>query len=317
MKKINNIIYCLLVITIVLCSCGIYNSGSNSSTLSDSSSSSSVNMTSDTSSISTSNQSGNSSNQLSNITNTPSKIPSKAPNAVSSKPHSSTASSKINTSESETSSTHKPSGGTKYVAFTFDDGPSSTYTKKIVNELESYGGKGTFFVIGNRLNSSTGAAIQYAVSKGCEIGIHAYTHEYSYSKCDDETYHKELDKTADAIHKYLPDYKIKMMRPVGGAITSDRVKSCEYAVVNWSVDSNDWRYKKPSGDSGKINTIYHNIVDNVKDGDIILMHEIYSNSFDAFKKAAKELNSRGYKFVTVTELIGSENLVSGKKYMKK
>ncbi len=206
------------------------------------------------------------------------------------------------------------SGGIKYIAFTFDDGPSSTYTKKIVDKLASYGGRGTFFIVGNRLNSTTGAAIQYAVNKGNEIGIHAYTHSYKYNNCSESIYQSELSKTADAIHKYLPNYNITLMRPVGGMITSNRVASCPYAVINWNKDTNDWRYKNPSGNSGKINTIYNNTIKNVKNGDIILMHEIYKNSYEAFCKAVDTLYKDGYRFVTVTELIGKSNIKAGKKY---
>ncbi|MBQ5889591.1 MAG: polysaccharide deacetylase family protein [Clostridia bacterium] len=205
-------------------------------------------------------------------------------------------------------------GGIKYIAFTFDDGPSSTYTRKIVDKLASYDGRGTFFVVGNRLTSTTGAAIQYAVNKGNEIGIHAYTHSYKYNNCSESIYQSELSKTADAIHKYLPNYNITLMRPVGGMITDSRLKSCPYAVINWNKDTNDWRYKNPSGNSGKINTIYNNTIKNVKNGDIILMHEIYKNSYEAFCKAVDKLYKDGYRFVTVTELIGKSNIKAGKKY---
>ena len=338
MKYLKKIIFCVLVLAVFACSCengidtvnnssDITAEASSSAVLSDISSeiaatSESVS-SADSSLVSPSSQSP-SSKAVSSKPATPSS--NTISSSQSSKPSSSEALSDIASSivssavvssaiSSDTgdSSGTKPSG-VKYVAFTFDDGPSSTYTKKIVDKLASYGGRGTFFVVGNRLNSTTGAAIKYAVNNGCEIGIHAYTHDYSYKTCSDIIYKQELSKTADAIHKYLPDYNITLMRPVGGAITSERVSSCEYAVINWNVDSNDWRYKKPSGDSGQINTIYNNIVKNVSNGDIILMHEIYKNSYEAFCKAADKLYKDGYRFVTVTELIGKNNLHAGKKY---
>lgn len=229
---------------------------------------------------------------------------------------SSPESSSIEDSTDTQSTPSGNSGKIKYVAFTFDDGPSSTYTKKIVDKLASYNGRATFFVVGNLLNSKNGAAIQYAVQKGNEIGIHAYTHSYSYSKCSESTYKSELSKTADAIHKYLPNYNITLMRPVGGSISSSRAAACPYAVIKWNVDSNDWRYKKPAGSSDKINTIYNNTVKNVKNGDIILMHEIYKNSYEAFCKAADKLYNDGFRFVTVTELIGKSNIKPGKIYSR-
>lgn len=223
-------------------------------------------------------------------------------------------SSELAPASSETPSSKPSSSGKKYVAFTFDDGPSSSYTKKIVDKLSSYGGAGTFFVVGDRLGSTNGAAIKYAVDNGCEIGIHAYTHNYNYKKCSDEDYNNEITKTADAIHKYLPDYNITLMRPVGGAISSQRVASSPYSIINWNLDTNDWRYKSTSNKTKNVNTIYNNIISSVDNGDIILMHEIYENSYNAFCKAVDKLYNDGYRFVTVTELIGKSNLKPGKLY---
>lgn len=256
------------------------------------------------------------SNETADNDNTASLQSNNASNSVS-QPNKDAVSSQEESSDmSDRESTQNDSESTKRIAFTFDDGPSPTYTQKIVDKLASYGGKGTFFVIGNQIGEKNGAAIQYAVKNGCEIGIHAYTHNYSYKKCSEAKYKEELSKTADAIYKYLPDYNIKLMRPVGGAITDERVKSCDYSVIIWSVDSNDWRYKKPAGDSDQINTIYNNIIKDISDGDIILMHEIYKNSYEAFCMAADKLYNDGYRFVTVTELIGKESLQTGKKYKR-
>lgn len=238
----------------------------------------------------------------------------------------STAPSKPSVSSTETSSKFTPSGNTssaqsesteptiKYVAFTFDDGPHYVHTKNIVNKFKEYGGACTFFVIGNRIGDVNGAAIKYAVDNGCEIGIHAYTHEYNYSKCSDESYKQELSKTADAIHKYLPDYNIKLMRPVGGNITKSRIESSQYSVINWNVDSADWKYKS-SNKSTAISKIRNNIMKDINDGSIVLMHEIYNNSYDALCTVLDELYKQGYRFVTVSELIGEDNLQPGKKYL--
>ncbi len=206
--------------------------------------------------------------------------------------------------------------GVKRVAFTFDDGPSTTYTRKIVDKLNSYGGRGTFFVIGNLIGEQNGANIKYAVDNGCEIGIHAWSHKYSYSKCSDETYNSEINKTADVIRKYIPGYDIKLMRPVGGNITDERVRNSPYAVINWSIDSNDWRYKKQDTDTA-VKNIYDNVMYDIEDGDIILFHEIYSNSWAGFCKIVDELDEQGYEFVTVSELLGKDGLKPGKKYLRR
>ncbi len=201
----------------------------------------------------------------------------------------------------------------KYVAFTFDDGPHYKHTKNVTDIFKQYGGSCTFFVIGNRINSTTGSVLKYAVENGCEIGIHAYTHRYYYNNCSDEIYRQELSKTADAIHNYLPNYNITLMRPVGGKITQQRIDGCQYSVITWNVDSQDWRYKNSSASSAT-DSIRKNIMKDVKNGSIILMHEIYNNSYSALCTVLGEMYSQGYRFVTVSELIGKDNLQPAKKY---
>ena len=130
----------------------------------------------------------------------------------------------------------------KRVAITFDDGPqyyNNEETRSIVDELNKYGFSATFFMVGNRI-STNDDLLPYIVEHGCEIGIHAYTHSHYYDSCTDQVYENELSKTADAIHRSLPDYEITLMRPVGGKITYERTKSCPYSVIMWSVDSDDW-----------------------------------------------------------------------------
>ena len=206
----------------------------------------------------------------------------------------------------------------KRVAFTFDDGPHSTLTYKFVDKLKEYNASATFFVVGNRLGASGGAAIQYAYENGCEIGLHSYTHEWYYSKCTDEAYFEDLQKTAAAINKYIPA-TVTLMRPPGGNITADRVASCPYGVIMWSVDSEDWRYKGRGDEATKqanINTIVNNIMKQIGDGDIVLMHELYENSYEAFCIVIERLYAEGYEVVSVSELLGSD-LQAGKKYYSK
>ena len=200
-------------------------------------------------------------------------------------------------------------GGKKYVAITFDDGPSAQYTTKIVDKLKEHNATATFFIVGNRVDEKTGAAIKYATDSGSEIAIHGYTHKYSYSKCSDEIYNEELSKTAEVIERYTGK-KPTMMRPIGGAITKDRAASCPYSVILWNVDSEDWKNKK----AGQVNTIVNNVMSDVADGKIILMHEIYKNSYEAFCIIIDKLYAQGYEVVSVTELIGKNNIKPGTKY---
>ena len=216
----------------------------------------------------------------------------------------------------------EPQTPKKRVAFTFDDGPAydnadfQRLTYKLVDKFAEYGGEATFFLVGNRISKTTGEAIKYASEKGCEIGIHAYTHEYDFSKCDYSIFIDELATTKAAIEKYSSK-TVTLFRPPYGSITSSRAADSGYPVILWNVDSEDWRYKSRADEAPaqqNIQTIVDNILSQVEDGDIILMHEIYRNSYEATCIAVDALAAKGYEFVTVSELLGEENLKAGKTY---
>lgn len=216
-----------------------------------------------------------------------------------------------------------PPSGTpkKRVALTFDDGPNhyNDRTKNTVDELAKYGFRATFFVVGNRI--AGGDALEYAVAHGCEIGIHGFTHQKYYDECTDAEYQNELNQTLDAIHRHLPDYNVRLMRPPGGSISGDRLAACPYSVILWSVDSLDYHYTYKKGDSDevcqeKINTIVNNVMSGVTDGSIILMHDIYESTQDAVVLLLARLHAEGYEVVTVSELLG-DSLLPGQIYYSK
>ena len=211
---------------------------------------------------------------------------------------------------------------TKRVALTFDDGPHVTRTKAIVDELNKYGYHATFFVVGNRVDGteySGGNAMKYAYDAGNEIAIHGYTHSVYYNSCTDSEYNAELSNTVKAIQKYIPDYEVKLMRPIGGAITAERVEECDYSVIMWNVDSLDWKYKysdSTAEDSKeKLDTIVNTVMSQVSDGSIILFHDIYQSTLDATIEIIRRLHEEGYDIVTVSELIG-DDLQPGVRYSK-
>lgn len=202
----------------------------------------------------------------------------------------------------------------KYVAFTFDDGPHAELTYKFVDKLAEYGGVGTFYVVGDRVYGEQAKAMKYAYDMGNEIGIHGYTHRYYYDSCSESVFMSELSKTANVIKKYTGATPLTM-RPIGGGITSSRVKSSGYVVVNWNVDSNDWRYTgRGSQKNQNINSIYKNVINSTDENDIILFHEIYYNSYDAFCKVIDKLYKNGYRFVSVSQLLGVDDSDRGTFY---
>lgn len=213
--------------------------------------------------------------------------------------------------------TDEPAVPKKRVAFTFDDGPDTTRTYKFVDKLKEYGASATFFVVGNRVTKSGGAALAYAYENGCEIGIHSYTHTNAlfYDRCTESEYFSDMQETADAINTYVPA-PVTLMRPPGGNITDERIKICPYAVITWNVDSEDWRYAGRSDAATiekNVNIIVDNVMKDISDGDIVLMHELYENSYEAFCILIERLYAQGYEIVTVSELLG-DKLQPGVKY---
>ena len=219
----------------------------------------------------------------------------------------------------------KPAGinkNGKRVAITFDDGPHNVYTTDIVDELNKYGYHATFFVIGNRIDGSEyngKAGLTYAYENGNEIAIHGYSHTLYYNKCTDEEYELEVGNTNKAIKNVLNDCNIRLMRPIGGAITAERVQSSQYSVILWDVDSEDWKNKYRSDDTEemrqeKVNTIVNNVMSQVEDGSIILLHDIYESTYDATKIILERLHEEGYDVVSVSELLG--NPAAGQKYSR-
>ena len=209
--------------------------------------------------------------------------------------------------------TQAPKPLKKRVALTFDDGPNYINTPKVLDALAQYGWSATFFVVGNRINAQTSETLNRMAAEGHEIGIHGYTHtqnaEHYYDTCTDSVYQMELSNTVAAIRTYIPNYTPTLMRPIGGRITSERVAASPYSIILWSVDTQDWEntyYKGISDEEAdrRVNTIVQNTLANIKDGDIILMHDIYQSTADATVKILAALYEMGYEVVTVSELLG-------------
>lgn len=218
-------------------------------------------------------------------------------------------------------SNKKPEIVRKKVALTFDDGPDDQNTVMLVDELKRYGFNATFFVIGKKIVETDYGSdvLKYVVENGNEIGVHAYTHTINYSEvCSDEKYAEEIRKTEEAIHTVLPNYEIKLMRPVEGLMTDERAAASKYPVMHWNIDTFDWKYT--ARDSAltmldNIKIIKDTVITRIKEGDIVLMHEIHDNSYEAAVIILEWLYDNGYEVVTVSELLG-ENAQPGVRYYK-
>lgn len=191
------------------------------------------------------------------------------------------------------------------VALTFDDGPS-IYTPKILDVLEKYDSRATFFEVGNRVNQYSNTVLRID-RLGCEIGNHSYDHPVlgnaSASKINSQI------GTTDTRLKAITGKKPTLFRPPYGSVGANLKKYAGKPLILWSIDTLDWK-------SRNADTVYRTVMNRVKDGDIILMHDIYSSTRAAVARIVPELRKRGYQLVTVSELAQYRNvkLAAGGRY---
>lgn len=187
----------------------------------------------------------------------------------------------------------------KQIALTFDDGPHKEYTEQILDILDDYNIKATFYVIG--VNAEAHPEILQMISqKGHEIGNHTYSH-IDCSKTSFEKIRNDIITNHNVI-KSICNVEPTTFRTPGG-IKSDQVSKIademKYKIVFWNIDTKDWMHSKAVD-------IQENILTNVSDGSIILFHDyIYgeTNTCEALKITLPKLIEKGYKFVTVSELL--------------
>lgn len=179
----------------------------------------------------------------------------------------------------------------KYVAFTFDDGPGA-YTDKLLDTLDKYHCQATFFVLGNRVNDYQDE-LKRAYDMGMEIGSHSYSHP-NLKTLSKEKIIKEISKTNKAVKK-INGEKPTLFRPPYGNYNKTVSKNVGVPMIFWTVDTLDWKYKKTK-------YVKKQLLKNIKDGDIVLMHDIHESTVNGFKKALPKLRKKGYELVTVSEL---------------
>ncbi len=205
----------------------------------------------------------------------------------------------------------QPDESRPMVALTFDDGPSA-HTKRLLDIFARYGGRGTFFVIGNSLDNRT-ETLKRIAYEGHEIGNHSWNHRQFTNIAIDEV-RDQIMMTRAKIYD-ITGVDCTVVRPPYGACNDEiRALGKELGVsfVNWSVDTLDWKTKNSDA-------IYKEIMKDVGDGHIILCHDLHKTTVDAMERVIPDLIEKGYQLVTVTELLnsGGEGLTPGKMYYKK
>ncbi len=179
----------------------------------------------------------------------------------------------------------------KIVALTFDDGPSR-YTNDIIDILEKNDAVATFFILGNKVKLYEDT-LKRSISNGNEIGNHTFNHKWLTKLTDDEI--KEQISNTQSIIEEVTGYTPLLFRPSYGSLNRRVRKDINLDIVLWNVDTMDWKYKST-------NKIVARATNNVKDMDIILLHDTYKSTKDSLEKIITTLKDKGFTFVTVSEL---------------
>jgi peptidoglycan/xylan/chitin deacetylase (PgdA/CDA1 family) len=181
----------------------------------------------------------------------------------------------------------------KFVALTFDDGPSRTTTPLILKVLQSRNVKATFFMLGEQAHKNSGL-VEKVIQAGHELGNHTYSH-LKLTRQPLEAIGKELQKTQEILTQYSED--VHWFRPPYGLVNANiHAKAAEMGMytVTWTVDSRDW--KKTSGE-----TIKKRVLKDVHPGSVILFHDTKDRTAQALPQIIEALQNDGYEFVTMTE----------------
>ena len=187
--------------------------------------------------------------------------------------------------------TRKIDKNKKMVALTYDDGPS-IYTPRVLKTLKENNAVATFFVVGNRVPTYSDT-VKKAHDMGCEIGNHTYEHK-NLTRVSEAEVKRQITKTNRNVKKVTGQAPV-IVRPTGGATNANVKQWVGMPSIIWSIDTLDWKTR--NADSTK-----KAVLDHVKDGDIVLMHDLYSATASASETIIPELVKRGYQLVTVSEL---------------
>lgn len=181
----------------------------------------------------------------------------------------------------------------KYVALTFDDGPSGRFTRRLLDGLKERNARATFFLCGYRLETG-GDLPRRILEEGHEIGLHGYSHR-DLSAMTRSAIAGEITAT----RALLPGTcRPLWLRPPGGCC-SDALKqvcgSAGLAILEWSVDPRDWATRDTAA-------VGQSVLNWIRDGDVVLLHDMSDSSVDAALAVVDTLQRQGYRFVTVSRL---------------
>lgn len=178
------------------------------------------------------------------------------------------------------------------LALTYDDGPRTDVGARLMNVFEQYGQRTTFFMVGNRVPSRADEVRRMAAD-GHEVANHTYDHVY-LNKVGAETIHNQVNACNDIIEQTC-GIRPRIMRLPGGNKNSTVLANINMPIILWNIDTRDWSHRNTQ-------TTINSIIGKVKDGDIVLMHELYESTAAASEYVVPQLVSQGFQLVTVSEL---------------
>lgn len=177
------------------------------------------------------------------------------------------------------------------VALTFDDGPYDRVTNRIVKVLAKHDSRATFFVVGNRVERYADT-MKNAYNKGNQIATHTFDHG-DLSKMKKKQIRREL-KRAFRVMKKINGENPTMLRPPYGNVNDKMRQTIRIPMIYWNVDTEDWASRNKDKILSRCKSI--------KDGDIVLMHDLYPSTAAAVEKLVPKLRKKGFQLVTVEEL---------------
>lgn len=180
----------------------------------------------------------------------------------------------------------------KVVALTFDDGPDDEKTEALLDMLKEKHVLATFFLIGAQIDENA-ELVKRMDEEGHQIGIHTW-HHVDLSCLSEEEQREEIEKSREILESLIGE-KNFVVRPPFGQMNADLEQWMEYPMILWSVDTEDWTGKS-------VLDMTMETVEQIRDGDIILMHDISENSLEGAKAIIDELKRMGYTFLTIEEL---------------
>jgi peptidoglycan-N-acetylglucosamine deacetylase len=188
----------------------------------------------------------------------------------------------------------------QYLAMTFDDGPHPQHTPRLLDLLKQRGIKATFFVVGQNA-AQYPEILKRIAAEGHELANHSYTHPI-LNPLGEGGIREQLDKTHQAVLG-ATGVTMKLLRPPYGALTENMRRwthqTFGYRTILWDVDPLDWKVR----DAGRVQS---EILGHARAGSIVLAHDIHKSTVDAMPETLDGLAAKGFKFVTVSELIAMD-----------